>query len=423
MEYKIGIIGLGYVGLPLACLFAKQYQVIGYDLNTGRCEALNKGLDATGEISSERLLALLNGNLRCSSELSDLADCNIYVVTVPTPVDGNNNPDLLPLEKASQSIGSVLKKGDVVIYESTVYPGVTEEVCVPVLVKSSGLQYNADFFVGYSPERINPGDKEHTVEKIKKVTSGSTPETAALVDSLYSSVLENGTHPVSSIKVAEAAKVVENTQRDVNIAFMNELSKIFNAMNIDTAEVLRAAGTKWNFIHMKPGLVGGHCIGVDPYYLVQRAQNYGVQPRVIMESRKINDSMGQYVADSIVKKMVLNDIPVRQSRILLLGITFKGNCPDIRNTKVVDIYTSLREYTDNIVVYDPWASAENVKNEYGILLSENAPQSGDNYDAVVLCVAHREFLQMNLHDFMAPGGITYDVTESYNGHTDHDYRL
>ena len=421
-ENKIGIIGLGYVGLPLACLFATRYKVVGYDNDRERISDLLRGHDSTGEVESGRLQKLQEGNLICTSSETDLEECNVYVVAVPTPVDHNHQPDLGPLTNACRMAGRMLKKGDTVIYESTVYPGMTEEYCVPLLAQTSGLEYNVDFFVGYSPERINPGDRNRTVEKIRKITSGSTSATGDFVDGLYNSVLENGTCRVSSIKIAEAAKIVENTQRDVNIAFMNELAKIFNAMGIDTTEVLDAAATKWNFIRMKPGLVGGHCIGVDPYYLVHQAQVYGVLPRIIMESRRINDGMGTYIASQVMKRMILRDIRIKDARLLLLGFTFKENCPDIRNTKVADIYTVLHEYTNRIVIYDPWVSKERAEKEYGVSILYDIPKCNDpGFDAVVLCVAHDVFMSMEMRSLLKPGGIIYDVTG--RGGCDVDFRL
>ena len=356
-DIKIAVIGLGYVGLPLARLFSTKYKTIGYDMNQARVDALMEGHDATLEVSDDLLQdAIKNHGFRCTTDLDEIRQCNFYVVAVPTPVDINNNPDLTPLYGASEVVGKVISKGDVVVYESTVYPGVTEDECLPVVEKFSGLKYNVDFFAGYSPERINPGDKVHTVEKITKITSGSTPEIADLVDKVYSSVLINGTHRAASIKVAEAAKVIENSQRDINIAFVNELSKIFTLMGIDTLDVLEAAGTKWNFIKMNPGLVGGHCISVDPYYLAQCAQRLGYNPEIILAGRRMNDGMGAYVADRTVKLMLKKGIQVLGSKIIIMGFTFKENCPDVRNTRVIDIYHALQEYNANITVYDPWAS-------------------------------------------------------------------
>jgi len=368
---KICVIGLGYVGLPLARLFSTKYETVGFDMNQKRVDALMQGHDYTLEVDDALLQeAIKEHGFHCTTNLEDVRKCNFYVVAVPTPVDANNQPDLRPLWGASETVGKVISKGDVVVYESTVYPGVTEEECIPIVEKVSGLKFNVDFFAGYSPERINPGDKLHTVEKIKKVTSGSTPEIADLVDGVYNSVLVNGTHKAPSIKVAEASKIIENTQRDVNIAFMNELAKIFNVLGIDTRDVIEAASSKWNFIKLSPGLVGGHCISVDPYYLIQKAEVYGVMPRLMVEARMLNDGMGTFVANQVIKCMNKKGVMVKDSKILILGITFKENCPDIRNTKVVDIYNTLKEYTDNITVYDPWANAEKVKEEYGIDVSD-----------------------------------------------------
>lgn len=406
---KICVIGLGYVGLPLARLFSTKYPTVGYDMNAKRCEALMDGHDATLEISDELLQdAINNHGFICTSELEKIKDCNFYVVAVPTPVDANNNPDLRPLWGASETVGKVISKGDIVVYESTVYPGVTEEECLPVVEKVSGLKFNVDFFAGYSPERINPGDKEHTVEKIKKVTSGSTPEIADVIDGVYNSVLINGTHKAPSIKVAEASKIIENSQRDVNIAFMNELSKIFNAMGIDTNDVIEAASSKWNFIKLKPGLVGGHCISVDPYYLIQKAQVYGVLPRIMHSARRLNDGMGAYVAEQTVKCMNKKGVIVKDAKILLLGITFKENCPDVRNTKIVDIYHTLEEYTSNITVFDPWANSDHVKHEYGLDIVNELP-AGKKYDVVILGVAHKEFLELDVKSLVKDGGVIYDV--------------
>ena len=405
---KICVIGLGYVGLPLARLFSTKYQTIGFDLNESRVSALMAGHDSTLEVSDELLQdAITNNGFLCTSDISRIRDCNFYVVAVPTPVDVNNRPDLGPLVGASETVGKVISKGDIVVYESTVYPGVTEEECLPVVERVSGLRYNVDFFAGYSPERINPGDKEHTVEKIRKVTSGSTPEIADIVDSVYSSVLVNGTHKAPSIKVAEASKIIENTQRDINIAYMNELAKIFNAMGIDTHDVLDAASTKWNFIRLSPGLVGGHCISVDPYYLIQKAQVYGVLPRVMFDARRLNDGMGAYVAEQVIRCMNLKGTRVKDARILILGITFKENCPDIRNTKVVDIIHTLGEYSSDITVYDPWADSAKVKREYGLDLTPVLPEG--KFDAVVLAVSHHEFESLDIPSLKAEGGIVYDV--------------
>lgn len=405
---KIGVIGLGYVGLPLARLFSTKYPTVGFDMNQGRVDALMQGHDATLEVSDELLQeAIEKYGFKCTTSLEDIKDCNFYVVAVPTPVDENNRPDLKPLTGASETVGKVISKGDVVVYESTVYPGVTEEECLPVVERVSGLKYNVDFFAGYSPERINPGDKQHTVEKIKKVTSGSTPEVADLVDSVYNSVLVNGTHKAPSIRVAEASKIIENSQRDVNIAFMNELAKIFNAMGIDTHDVIEAASSKWNFIKLSPGLVGGHCISVDPYYLIQKAQVYGVLPRVMTNARRLNDGMGDYVANQVIKLMNKKGVLVKDAKVLILGITFKENCPDIRNTKVVDIYHTLSEYTSNITIYDPWADKERVKHEYDIEVTNVAPKS--KFDAVILAVAHQEFINLDIRDMVGTNGVIYDV--------------
>ena len=407
-ETKIGVIGLGYVGLPLARLFSTKFPTVGYDMNQRRVDTLMAGHDSTLEVSDELLQeAIRDHGFICTTDIDRIRDCNFYVVAVPTPVDENNRPDLQPLWGASETVGKVISKGDVVVYESTVYPGVTEEECLPVVEKVSGLQFNVDFFAGYSPERINPGDKLHTVEKIKKVTSGSLPEVADYVDAVYNSVLINGTHKAPSIRVAEASKIIENSQRDVNIAFMNELAKIFNAMGIDTHDVIEAASSKWNFIKLSPGLVGGHCISVDPYYLIQKAQVYGVLPRVMSNARRLNDGMGAYVANQAIKCMNKKGVLVKDAKILILGITFKENCPDIRNTKVVDIYHTLREYTDNITVCDPWAAPDRVKMEYGIDVVREMP--AEKYDAVILAVAHREFQDVDVHSLIREGGVVYDV--------------
>jgi UDP-N-acetyl-D-galactosamine dehydrogenase len=410
-DTKICVIGLGYVGLPLARLFATKFQTIGFDMNQARVDALMGGHDATLEVTDELLQdAIKNHGFRCTTDLEAIRDCNFYVVAVPTPVDSDNRPDLKPLWGASETVGKVISKGDVVVYESTVYPGVTEEECLPVVERVSGLKFNVDFYAGYSPERINPGDKQHTVEKIRKVTSGSTPEIADYVDAVYNSVLVNGTHKAPSIKVAEASKIIENSQRDVNIAFMNELAKIFNAMGIDTHDVIEAASSKWNFIKLSPGLVGGHCISVDPYYLIQKAQVYGVLPRIMRASRRLNDGMGAYVANQTIKCMNKKGVLVKDAKILILGVTFKENCPDIRNTKVVDIYHTLQEYTDNITVYDPWANPQHVKEEYGIeITSQLSSLNSHFYDAVILAVAHKEFLEMDVRSLVKDGGVVYDV--------------
>ena len=407
-KYKICVIGLGYVGLPLARLFSTKFETIGFDMNQSRVDALNKGHDATLEVSEELLQdAINNHGFKCTTSLDDIKVCNFYVVAVPTPVDENNRPDLRPLWGASEIVGKVISKGDIVVYESTVYPGVTEEECLPVVERVSGLKFNEDFYAGYSPERINPGDKEHTVEKICKVTSGSTPEIAYIVDSVYNAVLINGTHKAPSIKVAEASKIIENSQRDVNIAFMNELAKIFNAMGIDTRDVIEAASSKWNFIKLSPGLVGGHCISVDPYYLIQKAQIYGVLPRIMFSARRLNDGMGAYVAEQTIKCMNKKGVMVKDAKILILGITFKENCPDIRNTKVVDIHHTLKEYTNNITVYDPWANADQVKHEYGLEVVSELSET--KYDAVILAVAHKEFLDMDVKSLAKSNGVVYDV--------------
>lgn len=407
-EVKIAVIGLGYVGLPLARLFSTKFSTIGFDMNQQRVDGLMSGHDATLEVSDELLQeAIAKYGFRCTTDLNEIKSCNFYVVAVPTPVDENNRPDLKPLWGASETVGKVISKGDIVVYESTVYPGVTEEECLPVVERVSGLKFNVDFFAGYSPERINPGDKEHTVEKIKKVTSGSTPEIADLVDGVYNSVLVNGTHKAPTIKVAEASKIIENSQRDVNIAFMNELAKIFNAMGIDTHDVIDAAASKWNFIKLSPGLVGGHCISVDPYYLIQKAQVYGVLPRVMSNARRLNDGMGAYVANQTIKAMNKKGVMVKDANILILGITFKENCPDIRNTKVVDIYSTLSEYTSNITVYDPWADVECVKREYGINIVRDLPK--EKFDAVILAVAHKEFLNLDIKSLVKEVGVVYDV--------------
>ncbi|MGP1447310.1 MAG: nucleotide sugar dehydrogenase [Candidatus Limimorpha sp.] len=409
-DFTICVVGLGYVGLPLARLFSTKYETIGFDMNPKRVDALMQGHDSTLEVSDELLQAAIRNGFKCTTHLDDVRKCNIYIVAVPTPVDENNRPDLKPLWSASETVGKVISKGDIVIYESTVYPGVTEEECLPVVERVSGLKFNVDFFAGYSPERINPGDKEHTVEKIRKVTSGSTPEIAEIVDGLYNSVLINGTHKASSIRVAEASKIIENSQRDVNIAFMNELAKIFNAMGIDTHDVIDAAASKWNFIKLSPGLVGGHCISVDPYYLIQKAQVYGVLPRVMSSARRLNDGMGAYVANQTIKCMNKKGIMVKDSNILILGITFKENCPDIRNTKVVDIYHTLTEYTNNITVYDPWANPKEVKHEYDVTISnDNSVLAKDRYDAIILAVAHKEFLELDLRSLLTNNGVVYDV--------------
>ena len=406
---KICVIGLGYVGLPLARLFSTKYETIGFDMNQSRVDMLNAGHDTTLEVSDELLAeAISDHGFKCTTDINDIKECNFYVVAVPTPVDENNRPDLKPILSASETVGKVISKGDIVVYESTVYTGVTEEECLPIVEKVSGLKFNEDFFAGYSPERINPGDKEHTVEKIKKVTSGSTPEIADIVDKVYNTVLVNGTHKAPSIKVAEASKIIENSQRDVNIAFMNELAKIFNAMGIDTHDVIEAAASKWNFIKLSPGLVGGHCISVDPYYLIQKAQVYGVLPRVMSSARRLNDGMGEYVANQVIKLMNKKGVLVKGSKILILGITFKENCPDIRNTKIVDIYSTLSEYTGNITIYDPWADSAEVKREYNIDIT-NQLDASEKYDAIILGVAHKEFLSLDIKSHLNDEGVVYDV--------------
>lgn len=406
-DIKIAVIGLGYVGLPLARLFSTKYKTIGFDVNKSRVEALMNGHDATLEVEDDLLKNAIANGFICSTNIDDIKDCNFYVVTVPTPVDANNNPDLTPLYKASETVGKVISNGDIVVYESTVYPGVTEDECLPVVEKVSGLKFNVDFFAGYSPERINPGDKLHTVEKIKKVTSGSTPEIGILVNEVYSSVIIAGTHLAPSMKVAEAAKVIENSQRDINIAFVNELSKIFNRMGIDTHEVLEAAGTKWNFLPFKPGLVGGHCIGVDPYYLAQCAQRYGYNPEIILAGRRMNDGIGEYVANQVIKLMLKKGIQVVNSEILVLGFTFKENCPDVRNTKVVDIVKALKEYNINITIYDPWAKAQDVMHEYGLKVINEIPEK--KYDTAILAVAHNEFAELDIMSLLNKLHVIYDV--------------
>jgi len=413
---KIAVIGLGYVGLPLARLFATKFPVLGFDINQKRIDELRSGKDLTLEVEDDILqAALVNENpfssntngLYCSNQLADIQDANFYVVTVPTPVDKNNRPDLTPLYKASETVGKVLKKGDIVVYESTVYPGVTEEECIPVLERISGLKFNEDFFAGYSPERINPGDKQHTVEKILKVTSGSTPEIGVEVDAVYKEVITAGTHLAPCIKVAEAAKVIENSQRDINIAFVNELAKIFNILNIDTHAVLEAAGTKWNFLPFKPGLVGGHCIGVDPYYLAQKAQEHGYHPEIILAGRRLNDSMGEYVASQVVKTMIKKGINVNGAEVLMLGVTFKENCPDVRNTKIVDVIRALEDYGIKVTTYDHWANPAEVNHEYGIESTTELPKT--RFDAIVLGVAHKEFLDLKLDALKKENAIVYDV--------------
>ena len=416
-KYKIAVIGLGYVGLPLAVEFGKKFKTVGFDIQQARIAELMLFKDSTLEVDSEALKQTIKTKeqhadlgLFCSDKVEDIADCNVYIVTVPTPTDKHNRPILTPLIKASESIGKVLKKGDIVIYESTVYPGVTEDECVPVLERVSGLKFNIDFYAGYSPERINPGDKKHTVTKIKKVTSGSTPEIAEIVDQIYRSIIVAGTFKAASIKVAEAAKVIENSQRDINIAFVNELSKIFNRLDIDTQDVLEAAKTKWNFLPFTPGLVGGHCIGVDPYYLAQKAQEVGYFPEIILAGRRLNDTMGVYITSEIVKNMINKDIKVKKANVLLLGITFKENCPDIRNSKVIDVYNELLSYDLNVDVYDPWADNTEVKHEYNIdLISEKDLQTNAPYDTIILAVAHDQFLQLDLNALKKETSVVYDV--------------
>ncbi len=413
MDIKIGILGLGYVGLPLASLFASKYPVVGFDINENRINQLLEKHDTTLEVKKSELEQVIKQNnssekgLYLTCNLQELKHCNYFIITVPTPIDKHNKPNLEPLFKSSKFVGKVLKKGDIVIYESTVYPGATEEECVPVLEKNSGLQFNIDFFVGYSPERINPGDKEHTVDKILKVTSGSTQEIGKAVDKLYNSVITAGTHLAPTIKVAEAAKVIENSQRDINIAFVNELAKIFNLMNIDTNQVLEAAGTKWNFLPFKPGLVGGHCIGVDPYYLAQKAQEYGYHPEIILAGRRINDSMGSYVASRVVKLMIQKDIPVKKAKTLILGITFKENCPDVRNTKTVDLINELKSYGMQLDIYDPWVPTNEVMKKYNLEVTQNLPSK--KYDAVILAVPHANFSKININLLLTDNGIIYDI--------------
>lgn len=403
----IAVIGLGYVGLPLARLFSTRYPTVGFDVNEHRVRALMQGHDSTLEVPDELLQEALRRGFSCTADENDIRGCNFYVVTVPTPVDRHNNPDLTPLIKASETVGRVISRGDIVVYESTVYPGATEEDCIPVVERVSGLKCNEDFFAGYSPERINPGDKQHTVEKIRKVTSGSTPEAARCIDRAYSSVIEAGTHLAPSIKVAEAAKVIENSQRDINIAFVNELSKIFNRMDIDTNAVLAAAGTKWNFLPFRPGLVGGHCIGVDPFYLAQKAQQCGYTPEIILSGRRMNDSMGSYVADQVVKFMVKKGVPTHGARVLVLGLTFKENCPDIRNTKVTDIISSLEDYNLSVDVYDPWVAPDDVRRIYGFSVLESVPEGP--YEAIVLAVSHHQFKNMDIPALAGENSVIYDV--------------
>ncbi|MBM3400820.1 MAG: nucleotide sugar dehydrogenase [Bacteroidetes bacterium] len=410
-DIKIAVIGLGYVGLPLAVEFGRKYKTVGFDINETRIQELTDGIDNTLEVDNLYLEQVLkDGLFSVTHKKEQISDCNIFIVTVPTPTDLNNRPVLIPLEKASQTVGSILKKGDIVIYESTVYPGVTEEICVPVLEKVSGLKYNIDFHVGYSPERINPGDKQHTVTKILKVTSGSTPAIAEKVDQLYNSVITAGTFKASSIKVAEAAKVIENSQRDINIAFVNELSKIFNLLGIDTNDVLEAASTKWNFLNFRPGLVGGHCIGVDPYYLAQKAQEVGYHPEIILAGRRLNDQMGKYVATELIKLMIKKDIKVKGSKVLVLGFTFKENCPDVRNTKVIDIIDELKSYNINVTITDPWANPQEVQEHYKIKIFKETPQ--EKFDAVILSVSHTAFSAIDIPGLLKATSVVYDVKGS-----------
>ena len=408
MEIKICVRGLGYVGLPLARLFSTKYKTLGFDMNQNRVNSLMAGHDMTLEVSDELLQEAIANGFKCTTDIEAIRDCNFYVVAVPTPVDENHNPDLTPLYGASETVGKVISKGDIVVYESTVYPGVTEDECIPVVERISGLKCNVDFFAGYSPERINPGDKLHTVEKIKKITSGSTPEVARKVNEVYASVIVAGTHIAPTIKIAEAAKVIENSQRDINIAFVNELSKIFTRMGIDTQEVLKAASTKWNFLSFKPGLVGGHCIGVDPYYLAQCAQRYGYNPEIILAGRRMNDSMGEYVANQVIKLMLKKGIQVLGSDILILGFTFKENCPDVRNTKVIDIIKGLNEYSLNITIYDPWANPLTAKHEYDLNVVKEL-SIGKKYDCIILTVAHDEFKAFNISSFCKESSVIFDV--------------
>ncbi len=412
-DIRIAVLGLGYVGLPLAVEFSATYPVIGFDIKKDRIDQLNASHDATHEVSDDRLKEALKVNelskgLICTADQSFLGKSNFYIITVPTPTDKHNRPDLTPLLKASEMAGKYLKKGDIVVYESTVYPGVTEDECIPVLERVSGLAFNKDFFAGYSPERINPGDKEHTLTRILKITSGSTPEAAELIDKVYSSVIKAGTYKAPSIKIAEAAKVIENSQRDINIAFVNELAKIFNRLNIDTEEVLKAAGTKWNFLGFKPGLVGGHCIGVDPYYLAQKAQEVGYHPEIILAGRRINDTMGVYVADEVIKLMVRKQIAVTGSEVLVLGFTFKENCPDVRNTRVIDIIRRLEEYHIKVCIFDPLASPEEVEHEYGVIC-QNGQVTGRKFDAVIAAVAHNEFANLDIGELCKENSVVYDI--------------
>jgi len=404
---KICVIGLGYVGLPLARLFSTKFKTVGFDMNPKRIEALMAGHDATLEVSDELLQSAIKNGFKCTTNLDEIRDCNFYIVAVPTPVDADNNPDLTPLVGASTTVGKVISKGDVVVYESTVYPGVTEDECIPIVEKVSSMKMNVDFYGGYSPERINPGDKQHTVEHIKKVTSGSTPEIGKYINEVYASVITAGTHLAPTIKVAEAAKVIENSQRDINIAFVNELSRIFTRMGIDTEDVLAAAGTKWNFLPFKPGLVGGHCIGVDPYYLAQCAERHGYHPEIILAGRRMNDGMGDYVANQTIKLMLKKRIQVIDSKILILGFTFKENCPDVRNTKVIDIYKALKEYDLNITVFDPWANPAIVEREYGIKVINELPS--EKFDAAIAAVAHKKFDGLDIPSLLKDNHVIFDV--------------
>ena len=409
-KIKIAVIGLGYVGLPLAKLLSTKYSTIGYDISEERVNSLIRGHDVTLEISSESLRVAIDNGLQCTTNIEDTKDCNVYIVTVPTPIDCGNRPDLGPLLSASRAVGSVISRNNIVIYESTVYPGMTEEICIPEIERVSGMKFNTDFFAGYSPERINPGDKEYTVEKIKKVTSGSTPHVARIVDDLYNSILVNGTYRASSIRIAEASKIIENTQRDVNIALMNELAKIFNAMGIDTQEIIDAASSKWNFLRFKPGLVGGHCISVDPYYLIEKAKVYGVLPRIMMDARRLNDGMGYYIGGQVLRLMDKRGMLVKNAAILILGITFKENCPDIRNTKVIDVYLALHEYTANIMFLDPWADAKTVEQIYKIKIhSRIDPSWYGAFDVIISAVAHEEFKRIDIQSLLKEDGIVYDV--------------
>ncbi len=416
-EIQIAVIGLGYVGLPLARLFATKYPVIGFDIDNDRIREINSGIDTTQEVTAEQLRSVLiaevgsTPGLFCTSDEKVLSACNYYIVTVPTPVDKNNRPDFSPLLNASETVGKLITPNDIVIYESTVSPGITEDVCIPIVEKYSGLTFNKDFFAGYSPERVNPGDKSHTIETILKITSGSTPDVADKIDALYQSVITAGTYKAPSIKVAEAAKIIENSQRDINIAFINELAKIFNRMGIDTRSVLQAAATKWNFLPFYPGLVGGHCIGVDPYYLAQTAKEYGFRPEIILSGRRMNDGMGEYVAQEVVRCMIKKEILIKNSNVLVLGFTFKENCPDVRNTKVIDVIHALQNYEINVAVYDPIANPKDVKQEYGLELSSQLPE--EKFDAVIAAVAHKQFESLDIKSLVKESGVVYDVKGIY----------